>query len=213
MKPASFLLSMWLLTCPVCSAAQCGQQTAATNAESGTLKSQVGVALNAQQLIPARPAIVVVMYESGMVNGSFAPGHAPFRVNNPDTAGGQYKYQLETLRSTNKELKALLKVKRPDGRQYDQFSKLSLAAIDEALLRASDWLSNHPERSWEMVRTTADAEGCWSVEGLKPGSYKIVVRGRVKGHDADWEGEVDLSPGRTIALPLTTPHYLRSGGD
>ena len=54
-----------------------------------------------------------------------------------------------------------------------------------------------------------DAQGFWSAEGLQPGGYSVVVRGRLPGYDADWEEEVDFAAGRTISLPLTRPRFFR----
>jgi hypothetical protein len=193
---------IWLVVCTMYSAAQGKNQSA-------TLKAQVGVALNAQQLVPPTSATVFVMYASGVVNGSFTHD-----ADGETTAGKQYSLEREKLFGSNNELKALSNKKPPLSEQdYEQMSKLSLAIVDDSLQTASSWVSKKPDRKWQIVKTVADDQGFWTVDGLKPGSYEIVVRGRVKGLDADWEAAVAVAPGQTLTLPLTRPRYLRPRTD
>lgn len=209
----AFVLSIWMLILPACSTAQCLLETPPVDSKLGTMRSQVGLPISPQQLIPVRQAPVVVLYESGMVGGSFTHGHDPHGFIDLDTAGGQYNFGLGELRRKNKELKDLSKIKRPNKEQADRFAMLVLELTDEALSRVSDWVRKHSDRGWQMLRTTTDTEGCWSLEGLRPGSYAIVVRGNLAARDSAWEDEADVSPGRTILLPLTLPRYVRTGSD
>ena len=202
MRRASCFCATWLVVCTMYSAAQGKNQSA-------TLKAQVGVALNAQQLVPPTSATVFVMYASGVVNGSFTHD-----ADGETTAGKQYNLEREKLFGSNNELKALSRKKPPLSEQeYEQMSKLSLAIVDDSLRGASDWVSKKPDREWQIVKTVADDQGFWTVDGLKPGSYEIVVRGRMKGRDTDWEAEVDVAPGQTLTVPLTRPRYLHLGTD
>jgi len=84
-----------------------------------------------------------------------------------------------------------------------------LQSVDEALTQARGWLTKHPDRAWQMKTVAPDTQGFWFVEGLQPGSYELVVRGKSSGYDADWEAEVDLATGRTISLPKTRPRFSR----
>ncbi|MGC2107882.1 MAG: carboxypeptidase-like regulatory domain-containing protein [Candidatus Korobacteraceae bacterium] len=200
MKRAFWFCAICLLVCVMYSVAQDKNQSAA-------LKAQVGLALNAQQLVPPTSATVFVMYASGLVNGSFTHG-----ADGETTAGRQYDIEREKLFGSNKELKALSRKKPPFTEQeHEQLSTLSLAIVDESLQAASDWVSKKPDREWQIAKTTADAQGFWTLDGMKPGSYEIVVRGRIQGHEADWEAAVDIHPGQTLTLPLTKPRYVRSG--
>lgn len=199
MKRAFWFCAIWLLVCGMYSAAQDKNQSAA-------LKAQVGLALNFHQLVPPTSAAVFVMYASAFVNGSFTHG-----ADGETTAGRQYNLEREKLVGSTKELKALSRKKPPLSEQeHEQLATLSLAIVDESLQAASDRVSKQPDRQWQIVKTTADAQGFWTLTGLKSGSYEIVVRGRIKGQEADWEAAVDIHPGQTLMLPLTQPRYLRS---
>lgn len=163
------------------------------------VKGQVGAEQKAGVVLPAQSATVCVMFASGMASGSFTHRY------DTDTAGGQYKYKLEKLdASANKQVKTLAK-----SGQSDQIAKIYLGSVDAALAAVSAWASKHPDRAWQVRTVTPDAEGFWSTDDLPPGSYEIVARGAVRGHDADWEASVDLDSGKTISLPLTRPRFFR----
>jgi len=130
------------------------------------------------------------------------------------TAGGQFAYHLNRLLARNKGLKRLEKNARkesnPRKRMEDalQIGRSHLQSTDEALALVRAWLAKHPGRSWQMETVTPNGQGLWSAPGLQPGSYEIVVRGRVLGYDADWEAAVDLEPGKTLSIPLTQARFF-----
>lgn len=185
----------------------CSGEAAAQQSSVGTLKGQVGTTKSDGAVVAPESATVYVLFSSAMEAGSFS--HPPF--NNVDTAGGQFRYHLKNLLAKNKELKSLYKSVRQNPRPEaaNQIATYYLQSVDEALIQVRSWLTKHSDRTWQMKTVAPDEQGLWSVEGLQPGGYEVLVRGKVSGYDADWEGGVDLAPGRTISLPLTRPRFLR----
>jgi hypothetical protein len=183
----------------------CSGKAAAQRLNVGTLNGQIGAAKSDGAVAPPESATVYVLFSSVMEGGSFS--HA----NDVDTAGGQFRYQLNDLLAKNKELKSLEKSARRNPRPEvaDQIAAYYLQSVDEALNRVRNWLTKHPDRAWQMKTVSPDGRGFWSAEGLQPGGYEVVARGKFSVYDADWEGGVDLSPGRTISLPLTRPLFFR----
>jgi hypothetical protein len=149
-------------------------------------------------------AIVYVLFSSEMRSGSFT--HA----TDPDTAGGQFHYHLNDLLLKNKELQSLQKSagKNPQPGTAGQIATYYLQAVDEALTEVRNWLTKHADRAWQMKTFTPNAQGIWVAEGLVPGGYEVLVRGKFSKYDADWESGVDLSPGGAISLPLTQPRFM-----
>ena len=182
----------------------CLDIVAAQRSNVGGLNGRVG-ATSRGEVVPPESATVYVLYSNAMEGGRFS--HA----NDNDTAGGQFHYHLNNLLEKNKELKSLQKSVRhnPQPGDANQIAAYYLQSVDEALTRVRSWLTKHPDRSWQMKTIAPDAQGFWSAEGLQPGGYSVVVRGRLPGYDADWEGIVDLAPGRIISLPLTRPRFFR----
>jgi len=179
--------------------AEHSQQTSRRASNVGELKGQVGAEQKTGVVLPAQSATVYVMFASGMASGSFTHRY------DTDTAGGQYKYKLEKLvGSANKQVKTLAK-----SGQADEIAKIYLGSVDAALAAVSEWANKHPDRAWQVRTVTPDTQGFWSTDDLPPGSYEIVVRGAVGGHDADWEASVGLDSGKTISLPLTRPRFFR----
>lgn len=82
--------------------------------------------------------------------------------------------------------------------------------ITASLAQVRSWLDKHADRAWQMKSVTPDERGVWAIDGLSAGSYELVVRGKISGYDAGWEGSVDLAPGRTVSLPLTRPRFFRN---
>lgn len=141
MRRAFCFCTIWLATCAMYSAAQGKNQSA-------TLKARVGVALNAQQLELPTSATVFVIYDSGVVNGSFT--HS---ADGEGTAGKQYNQEREKLFGSNQELKALSRKKPPLNEQdYDQMSKLSLAIVDDSLEAASSWWARSRTGNGKLLR-------------------------------------------------------------
>ncbi len=176
------------------------------NSTGGNMKGQVGATKSDGGLISAESATVYVLFSSPMEASSFS------HVSNADTAGGQFSGQLNNLLAKNKELKNLQKSARQNSQPdtADQIAVVYLQSVDESLARVRSWLTKHPERTWQMKAVAPDEQGFWSVEGLLPGGYEVVVRGKVSGYEADWEGSVDLAPGGTVSLPLTRPRFVRN---
>ena len=205
MKGASTLLVVVAAVAVIIDTANvCSETVAAQRSNVGGLNGRVG-ATKSGEVVPPESATVYVLYSNAMEGRRFS--HA----NDNDTAGGQFHYHLNNLLEKNKELKSLQKRvhHNPQPRDANQMAAYYLQSVDEALTRVRSWLTKHPDRSWQMKTIAPDAQGLWSAEGLQPGGYSVVVRGRLPGYDADWEEEVDLAAGRTISLPLTRPRFFR----
>jgi len=172
---------------------------------TGTLRGQIGAAKNDGTVVPPESANVYILFSSPREAGSFS------HENNADTAGGQFREKFNNMLSKNKDLKNLQKSARqnPQADAPDQIAAVYLQSVDESLTQVRNWLTKHPDRTWQMKAVGTDEKGLWSVEDLSAGGYEVVVRGKVTGYDADWEGNVDLAPGRTVSLPLTRPRFLR----
>jgi hypothetical protein len=179
----------------------------------GALNGQVGLSLSNGVVEPPESATVYVFFSRRMENNadSFEGRPTFWHGNNLDTAGGQFQNQLNNLLEKNKALKSLIKAARhhPGPDDADQIAAYYLQSVDEALIWVRGWLAKHLDRSWQMKTIVPDGRGFWSAESLQPGGYDVVVRGKLSGHDADWEGTVDLGPGRTISMPITRPRFFR----
>jgi hypothetical protein len=204
--PAMLLAALVAIAVILGTAEVCSGNAAAQRLNVGALKGQVGTTKSDGEVAPPESATVYVLFSSAMEAGSFS------HVNDVDTAGGQFRYHLNHLLAKNKELKNLQKSARhnPRPEAADQVAAYYLQSVDEALTQVRIWLTKHPDRAWQMKTIAPDGQGFWPVESLQPGGYEVVVRGKLfSGYDADWEGGVDLAPGRTISLPLTRPRFFR----
>lgn len=192
-------------TATVCSGAAAKQPS-----KVGALNGRVGATRSGGEVLPPESAAIYILFSSVMVRDSVGREVSFSHANDLDTAGGQYSYQLNNLLEKNKDLKRLEKSARHNPRPEgaNQIATYYLQSVDEALTHVRNWLTKHPDRSWQMKTIAPDAQGFWSAEGLPPGGYEVVVRGTLPGYDADWEGSVDLSPGGTISLPLTRPRFF-----
>lgn len=200
MNTALWIAAIFFALCAPPSTAEQGKRASRLASDVGMLRGQIGAIQKNGAVVPATSATVYVMYASG-INGRSFTHHAA-----TDTAGGTFTYKLhELLGPVNKQVKKLA-----NAGQTDEIARLYLAALDEAIAATTDWVTNHPDKAWQVRTIAPDADGFWSAEGLNPGSYAIVARGVIAGHDADWEGTVDLAPGRTISMPLTSPRFSRS---
>ncbi len=188
-------------TSNVCSGAAAKQPS-----KVGTLNGQVVATGSGANVLPPESANVYILFASPMEQrGTFSHG------NDVGTAGGQFRFKLNNLIEKNEDLKRLQKKAHhnPQPEDANQIADYCLQSVDEALTWVRSWLTNHPDLSWQMKTIASDAQGFWSAEGLQPGEYVVVVRGTFPGYDADWEGTVDLAPGKTISLPLTRPRFIR----
>src|SRR5260370_1060321 len=84
-----------------------------------------------------------------------------------------------------------------------------LSDEDAALADLNKWVAKHPKDAWEAVIVTADEQGRWAADGLRPGSYRIVIRGTVSKLDADWGYILDLEPGKALVLDPMQPKFFR----
>jgi hypothetical protein len=170
----------------------------------GALKGQTGATGNDGRVLSPQSATIYVMYQSGLRAGSFTHAY------DTDTAGGQFHDRKNKSLSSDKELKTLMKSTRhaPLPEAADEIAAHYLQSLDQALAATSEWVAKHPKNAWQLRVITPDAQGSWSVGGLEPGSYEIVIRGRIAGYDADWEAGVDLAPGETVSLPLVRPRFI-----
>jgi hypothetical protein len=189
----------------------CSAVAAEQSSKVGALKGRVGATMSGGDVLPPESAVVYILFSAEMVRDSFGRELSFSHARDLDTAGGQYSYQLNNLLDKNKDLKRLEKSARRSPRPEDanQIATYYLQTVDEALARVRSWLAKHPNRSWQMKTITPDVQGFWLAGGLQPGGYEVVARGTFRYYDADWEGSVDLPPGGTISLPLTSPRFFR----
>lgn len=210
MKRSSILV-VFLMT--ILAGLSCSARAASRRSKVGTLKGRISVTPPGRETLPPSSATVFVMFSSGMHWDSLQRGTFS-NERDLGTAGGQFAYHMHRLLSRNKDLKRLMKYARkesdPRQRMEDalQIGRSYLQTTDEALALVRAWLAKHPGRSWQMETVMPNGQGLWSAAGLQPGSYEIVVRGRVLGYDADWEASVDLEPGKTLSIPLTQARFF-----
>jgi hypothetical protein len=206
MPSAPLLVALTAIAIALGTVEVCSGQAATQRSDVGTLKGQVGTTKSDGAMVPPESATVYVLFSSAMAAGSFS------HVNDVDTAAGQFSLRLNDLLSKNKELKKLEESARrnPRPEAADQIATYYLQTLDEALTQVRSWLTKHPDRSWQMKTVTPDERGFWLIEGLQPGGYEVVARGKCSGYDADWESKADLAPGRTISMPLTRPRFFRT---
>jgi hypothetical protein len=145
------------------------------------------------------------MYSSGVRAGSFQHG-----VYDAFTAGGKFKWKLNRLLSSDKELKRRVKTARdaPGPGTPGDIAAGYLRCMDDALESATHWVAEHPKNAWQLRVIKPDANGLWLARDLAPGSYEIVIRGKASGFDASWEATIDLSEGRTYTLPAFKPRFV-----
>jgi len=180
--------------------------TSAQQAGRGALKGQVGTTGINGEAVPPTSATVYVLFSSPFGKIRFSSEPRPL-----DTAGRQFSYHLNNLLAKNKELKRLQKSVRrnPQPGDADAIAGEYLWSVDEAFNRTREWLAKHPDRSWQMHAVALDPRGSWLIEDLRPGSYRVVVRGRSAGYDADWEASVDVVAGNIASVTWTHPRFLR----
>jgi len=178
---------------------------AAQQLSVGVLKGQLGTTRSDGVVVPPDSATVYVLF-SPMTNP-----HPASPLYDVDTAGGQFMYLLNNLLARDKELKNLTKSarKNPGPVAADQIAARYLRSVDDALTQARDWMTKHPDRTWQMATAAADERGFWTVEALRPGEYEVVARGKILGNDADWESGANVEPRRTNYLPLIQPRFFR----
>jgi len=207
---SSLAITLVALSVIAGTATVCSGSAAEQSPRVGALNGWVGATRSGGDVLPSESAAVYILFSSEMVPDLSGRELRFSHANDLNTAGGQYKYQLNNLLEKNKELKRLNKSVRhnPQPEDANQIATYYLQGVDEALTLVRSWLTKHPDRSWQMKTIAPDAQGFWSAQGLLPGGYEVVVRGTVPGYDADWEGTVDLPPGGTISLPLTRPRFF-----
>ena len=196
-------ITFWtVMTCP--------SKGLSERSNTGVLKGQVGLTMSNRRVIIPAQATVYVLLTAAMKRNEWGWGTFS-HVNDDGTAGGRYRNILSNLLDKNRDLKRLFKEVQhnPDPEIASRIATYYLQSEDEALAQISSWLAEHQNRSWQMRTIVPDAEGFWSAEGLQPGEYEVVVRGKFPGFDAEWEASVDVSPGQTISLPLTRPRFVR----
>jgi hypothetical protein len=192
-----------------------GRRAVSEESIPGILNGQVGTPNGEGGVVPPESSTVYVFFSSTLErrHSLSRPDGLSIAIQqfDSDTAGGQFHLQLNKLLEKNKDLKRLEKTARHNPRPDDanQIAAYFLQSVDEALTWVQGWLTKHPDRAWQMKALTPDRRGLWSAEGLRPGEYEVVVRGKLSGYDADWEATVDLDPGRTVSLPLTRPRFFR----
>lgn len=206
MKRAStFLIAVTGVSVLLGTGEVCSPMSGAQRSKLAALNGRVGATKSDGEVLPPESATIYILFSSAM------EGRLLSHPIDLDTAGRQFRHHLNNLLARNKELKRLQKSVRRDPRpgDADEIAAYYLQSVDEALTRVRSWLTRHPDRSWQMKMVTPDVRGFWSMEGLQPGEYNIVVRGTLAGYDVDWEAGVDLAPGRMISLALTRPRFFR----
>jgi hypothetical protein len=172
------------------------------------LHGQVGAKFPGGRFVPARDAKVYVFYSSAYVDRGMRDKfftHQP----SPYDAGGRFSYGYMKLVEHDKALMAIAKEKHAQSDERAvEIATRTLRYEDESIAATLDWAAKHPKDAWQVLVITPDEQGLWEAKGLWPGSYEIVVRGKVSRMDADWVFSVDLEPGDTQSLEYQ-PRFFR----
>jgi hypothetical protein len=86
----------------------------------------------------------------------------------------------------------------------EEFCKGILATVDTAILLTLQW-AKEQEKSSQLDFADADEEGRFRIDGVTPGTYVIVARGRAGASDAYWEEEITIKPSTTLSVKLAQP--------
>jgi hypothetical protein len=171
-----------------------------------TLLGRVGIKFPDGQFVPARTAKVYILFASEYVDRGPRDKFFTHR-RTVDTAGGLFNYRYNVLLDHDEELKAEKKAPPSDERAI-KIAEHALKDEDEAVTQAQDWIAKHPSEAWQLSIITPDEQGLWTADGLRPGSYEIIVRGVVSRMDADWNFSYDLEPGKVYSLE-SPPRFFR----
>ena len=166
-----------------------------SNSTPGAMKGRVAVVTNDGSMhVPESSTVYVIYY------------HREPPYGGRGTAGDAYfAEQLKVANSIAKQTaknKQQIEGASKDQRQ-DRFVQAYLESVDQGLKEAAAWASDHPEKSWQFALVKTGPDGRWSKDVVRPGHYKIIVRGNLGDLDAEWETQVDVNAGETIAVPLT----------
>ena len=183
-----------------------GQSVSPRGVGSAALTVQVGLLGSDGRMSPVNTATVYVMY------GSATNDPEMKMENSTETAGAQFRTRFKKLLSEDRELKNLEKRNRKgnNAELNNTMSALALRDLDEALAATRDWIAHHPDFAWQLRIVSLDRHGEWTITGLDPGPYEIIVRGKYAHYDVDWEANASLRSDMTLTLPLTSPRYITS---
>jgi hypothetical protein len=174
-----------------------------------SLHGKVGAKFPGGGFVPAKDAKVYVFYSSAYVDRGMRDKfftHQP----SPYDAGGRFSYGYMKLVEHDKALMAIAKDKHEQSDERAlEIATRSLRYEDESIAATLDWAAKHPKDAWQVLVITPDEQGLWEAKGLWPGSYEIVVRGRVSRMDADWVFSVDFEPGNTQGNLEDQPRFFR----
>lgn len=173
-----------------------GTQPSSSGSNSGKLEGEVVLNRNGGRLVPESAKVYLVYYPQKGRGG---------------TAGDAY--YAEQLKVANAIAKQTSKDKQqiaqePKEQRQDEFAKYYLQSVDQALKTAVDWATKH-NKSWQLTTASADAQGLWSQDGLRPGHYQIIARGIIGNIDAEWEDEANVNSGETISVSMTSVRMTR----
>lgn len=171
-----------------------GAQSSSSGSNLGTLKGRVVVVNKDGSMFAPEAAKVYLIYY-----------HDPQR-GDMGTAGDAYNAELLKVvkaiaKQTSKDKQQI--AQEPKEQRQDEFAKYYLQSVDEALRTVPDW-ANKRNKSWQLTAVSIDTQGLWSQDGLRPGYYKIIARGKIGDLDAEWEAEANVASGETISVSLTT---------
>jgi hypothetical protein len=148
------------------------------------------------QFVAARDAKVYIFYSSEYVDQGMRDRFFTHQQT-VDNAGGYFNYRYTQLIDHDPEFKQ--KSKTPPLSVFQAEAHL-LELEDDAIAATMDWVRQHHKEAWQVLVVTPDEQGLWTADGLLPGSYEIIIRGRLSRQDALWVFSVDLEPKQTRTL-------------
>ncbi len=187
-----------LLESPPC----IGTQSSSSGSKSGALKGKVVVLNRDGSIFAPEYAKVYLIYYHEPQKGDMGTAGDAYNAE-------QLKVVTAIAKQTTKDKQQI--AREPKEQRQDEFAKYYLQSVDQALRTAADWANKH-NKGWQLMEVSADAHGLWSQDGLRPGHYKIIARGKIGDLDGEWEAEANVDSGETISVSLTTMRMARTIG-
>lgn len=185
--------------CCLLESPSCIGQSSSSGSNSGILKGRVVVQNRDGSMFAPESAKVYLIYYHEPQKGDVGTAGDAYNAE-------QLKVVTAIAKQTSKDKQQI--AQEPKEQRQDEFAKYYLQSVDQALTAAADWANKH-NKSWQLRAASADAQGLWLGDGLRPGHYKIIARGKIGDLDAEWEAEANVDSGETISVSLTTIRMAR----
>jgi len=117
-----------------------------------------------------------------------------------DTDSAGFKFLLLEIQKEND----LIAPGNAKMKNREEFCKGILARVDTAILLTVQW-AREQEKSSQLDFADADEEGRFRIDGVTPGTYVIVARGRAGANDAYWKETIVIKPNTTLSVKLAQP--------